>query len=53
MKHKNQKHFNRTRHVNGTQPELAVVVPVYNEEEDIERCSVRRPAIDNDDRVLF
>jgi len=38
MKHKNQKHFNRTRHVNGTQPELAVVVPVYNEEEDIERC---------------
>ncbi len=38
MKHKNQKHFSETRLVNGTQPELAVVVPVYNEEEQIERC---------------
>jgi len=38
MKHKNQKHFNKTRTVNGTQPELAVVVPIYNEEEHIERC---------------
>lgn len=38
MKHKNQKHFNETRIVNGTQPELAVVVPIYNEEEHIERC---------------
>jgi succinoglycan biosynthesis protein ExoA len=36
--HKNQKYLQKTLGMSGGQPEITVVVPLYNEESNIERC---------------
>jgi succinoglycan biosynthesis protein ExoA len=53
--HKNQKHQQKSGGMGGGQPEIAVVVPLYNEESNIERCftSLVNQTLDSSKYALF